>query len=112
MAYQGPPGSGRATGAANRGNAQNAQNAQATRPASDLPANAQRGPSEEEEEEGALLEILSLFTDYVIPGLTYDLKETCRPKSCEKKSKSYEALSTNYRRLYQRLNLEIQHGQR
>jgi hypothetical protein len=65
MAYQGSPSSGRATGAVNRGNAQNAQ---ATRPASDLPANAQRGPSEEEEEEGPLLEILGLFTDYVIPG--------------------------------------------
>ena len=31
-------------------------------------ANAQQGPSEEEEEEGALLEILGLFTDYIIPG--------------------------------------------
>ncbi|KIN07079.1 hypothetical protein OIDMADRAFT_46985 [Oidiodendron maius Zn] len=65
MAYQGPQGPGGAVGATNRGNAQNAQ---ATRSASSQPANAQRGPSEEEEEEGALLEILGLFTDYVIPS--------------------------------------------
>ena len=65
MASQGPKRSGKASGAAKPGNAQNAQ---ATRSASIQPANAQRGPSEEEEEEGALLEILGLFTDYVIPG--------------------------------------------
>jgi hypothetical protein len=66
MASQGRTGSSRATGAASRGNAQNAQATRQT--ASDSPATAQRGLSEEEEEEGALLEILSLFTDYVIPG--------------------------------------------
>ena len=65
MASQGPKRSGKAPGAAKPGNAQNAQ---ATRSASIQPANAQRGPSEEEEEEGALLEILGLFTDYIIPG--------------------------------------------
>ena len=67
MASQGPKRSGKATGAAKTGNAYNAQ---ATRSASTQPANAQRGPSkeEEEEEEGALLEILGLFTDYMIPG--------------------------------------------
>jgi hypothetical protein len=65
MASQGPKRSGKASGAAKPGNAQNAQ---ATRSASIQPANAQQGPSEEEEEEGALLEILGLFTDYVIPG--------------------------------------------
>ena len=41
---------------------------QATRSASIQPVNAQQGPSEEEEEEGALLEILGLFTDYIIPS--------------------------------------------
>jgi hypothetical protein len=65
MAFQGPTGSGVATGAAGRGNAPNAQ---ATRITSASPATAQQGLSEEEEEEGAILEILSLFTEYVIPG--------------------------------------------
>jgi hypothetical protein len=67
MAPHGRSGSGRATGAVNR---ENAPSAQPTRQvASDSPATAQRGLSEEEkEEEGAFLEILSLFTDYVIPG--------------------------------------------
>ena len=66
MAHQGPTGSSRASGAASR---KNAQNAQAIRPASSTPATAQRGLSEEvEEEEGALLEILSLFDDYMKPG--------------------------------------------
>jgi hypothetical protein len=66
MASQGRTGSSTATGAASRGNAQNAQ---ATRQiASDSPATAQRRLSEEEEDEGAFFEILSLFTDFVIPG--------------------------------------------
>jgi hypothetical protein len=65
MAFQGPTGSGVATGAVGRGNAPNAQ---ATRTTSASPATAQQGLSEEEEEEGAILEILSLFTEYVIPG--------------------------------------------
>jgi len=65
MAHQGPTGSVRAAGAASRGNAQNAQ---ATRPASDSPATAQRGLNKGEGEEGAFLEILGLFTYYVIPG--------------------------------------------
>ena len=66
MASQGPLGLGGASGAASRGNTQNAQ---ATRPAGSVPATAQQGPSEEEEEDDeAFLEILSLFTDYMIPG--------------------------------------------
>jgi hypothetical protein len=65
MAFQVPTGSGVATGAASRGNATNAQ---ATRTTSASPATAQQGLNEEEEEEGAILEILSLFTEYVIPG--------------------------------------------
>jgi hypothetical protein len=65
MAFQGPSGPGVATGAAGRGNALTAQ---ATRTTSASPATAQQGPGEEEEEEGAILEILSLFTEYVIPS--------------------------------------------
>ena len=65
MAPQGPKRSGKASGAVKPGNAQNVQ---AMRSASIQPANAQRGPSKEEEEEGALLEILGLFTDYIIPS--------------------------------------------
>src|SRR6266498_2792670 len=65
MAYQGRTGSSRAAGAASRGNAQNAQ---PTRSASDPPATAQRGLDKEEEEDRVFLEILGLFTDYVIPG--------------------------------------------
>ena len=65
MAYQGRTGSGRAAGAASRGNAQNAQ---ATRSASDPPATAQRGLDEEEEEDRVFLEILGLFTNYIIPS--------------------------------------------
>ena len=64
MAYQGPTGSGRATGAANR---KNVQNAQAMQSACPILVTAQWGLSEEEEEEEALLEILSLFTDFVKP---------------------------------------------
>ena len=38
------------------------------RSASPILVTAQRGPSEKEKEEGVLLEILSLFTDFVKPS--------------------------------------------
>ena len=66
MAHQGPTGSSRASGAASR---KNVQNTQVIRPASSILVTAQQGLSEEvEEEEGILLEILSLFDDYMKPG--------------------------------------------
>src|ERR1700722_14897648 len=108
MAFQVPTGSGVATGAASRGNATNAQ---ATRTTSASPATAQQGLNEEEEEEGAILEILSLFNEYVIPGKRDEFAATLlgvldrldlQPihsdaSSDEKRYRSCEAPSTNYR---------------
>ena len=65
MAYQGYTGSSRAIGAVSRGNTQNTQ---VTQLASNLLVTAQQGLNKEKEEDRVFLEILGLFTNYIIPS--------------------------------------------